>query len=137
MIRARSILHVGLLASLAWLTACSATKPSTTEHISGEVYYLQRIALPPGAVLSVKLQDTSRADAPAITLAEYNKTITQSVPLPFTLNYQRNQVKAGLSYSLSARIEYQGQLLFINTEHHPVQLGGSIDNVKLRVDPVQ
>lgn len=44
--------------------------PAPKASLDGEVFYLQRIALPPTATLSVSLQDVSLADAPAVTLAE-------------------------------------------------------------------
>jgi putative lipoprotein len=96
------------------------------------VFYLQRIALPPAATLSVSLQDVSLADAPAVTLAEQKGPVKGQVPLPFHLTYDPAQVKPGHSYSVSARIELDGKLLFITTERHTVQLNGQ-DPQPLRV----
>lgn len=53
--------------------------------ISGTVTHLERIALPPGAVLSVKLLDVSRADAPATVLAAAALPVEHQVPVPFQL----------------------------------------------------
>jgi hypothetical protein len=44
--------------------------PGSFVDISGSVSYRARIALPPDAVLVVKVQDSTRADAPALVLAE-------------------------------------------------------------------
>jgi putative lipoprotein len=39
---------------------------------------------------------------------------------------------------VSARIELNGKLLFINTEHHGVKLDGSDEQpVRIKVDPVR
>lgn len=96
---------------------------------------MQRIALPPTATLSVSLQDVSVADAPALVLDEQKGQITGQVPLPFHLSYDPAQVKPGHRYSVSARIEVDGKLLFITTEHHAVQLDGSDPQpLKIRVD---
>jgi putative lipoprotein len=52
--------------------------------------------------------------------------------------YDPAQVKPGHRYAVSARIELDGKLLFINTEHHGVMLDGSDQqSVRIKVDPVR
>ena len=58
-----------MLCCASLLAACSSQTPSTQASLDGEVFYLQRIALPPAATLSVELQDVSLMDAPAVTLS--------------------------------------------------------------------
>lgn len=102
------------------------------------MFYLQRIALPPAATLSVSLQDVSLADAPAVVLAGQKGPVKGQVPLPFHLSYDPAQVKPGHRYSVSARIEVDGQLIFISTEHHAVNLDGQDPQpLKIRVDAVR
>ena len=80
----------------------------------------------------------SLADAPAIVLAEQNSPIKGQVPLPFHLSYDPAQVKSGHRYSISARIEVNGELMFITTENHAVQLDGNDPQpLKIRVDAVR
>ena len=44
---------------------------ATTATVTGTVTYKERIALPPeGVVVTVKVEDVSRADAPAVTVGE-------------------------------------------------------------------
>ncbi len=125
-----------LCASL--LAACSSQEPAQQAQLEGEVFYLQRIALPPAATLSVSLQDVSLMDAPAVTLASQVGPIKGNVPLPFRLSYDPAQVKPGHRYALSARIKLDGKLLFVNTEHHSVLLDGSDPQpVRVKVDPVR
>lgn len=129
---------LSLLALTAMLGACQSTQSATTASLDGEVFYLQRIALPPAATLSVSLQDVSLADAPAVVLDEQKGQVKGQVPLPFHLSYDPAQVKPGHRYSVSARIELNGKLLFISTEHHAVQLDGNDPQpLKIRVDPVR
>lgn len=116
---------LSLLAISALLGACQSMQPATKASLDGEVFYLQRIALPPTATLSVSLQDVSLADAPAVLLDEHQGPVQGQVPLPFHLSYDPAQVKPGHRYAVSARIEVDGQLMFITTEHHPVKLDGS------------
>ncbi|MGC5702272.1 YbaY family lipoprotein [Pseudomonas sp. NFXW11] len=127
-----------LLAASALLGACQSMPPAAEARLDGEVFYLQRIALPPSATLSVSLQDVSLADAPALVLAEQRGPVKGQVPLPFHLRYDPAQVKPGHRYSLSARIEVDGKLMFITTEHHGVKLDGSDPQpLQLRVDAVR
>lgn len=127
-----------LLGLTALLGACHSMNPAPKASLDGEVFYLQRIALPPTATLSVSLQDVSLADAPAVTLAEQKGPVNgKQVPLSFHLSYDPAQVKPGHSYSVSARIELDGKLMFITTERHSVQLNGQDPQpLRLRVDAV-
>ncbi|PWB34558.1 hypothetical protein DCO48_05285 [Pseudomonas sp. SDI] len=121
----------------ALLAACTTAAPPKAS-LDGEVFYLQRIALPPSATLSVSLQDVSLMDAPAVTLASQNGPVKGQVPLAFHLAYDPAQIKPGHRYAVSARIELDGKLLFINTEHHGVQLDGSdVQPLRIKVDAVR
>ena len=127
-----------VLAAAALLSACQSTTPAGKVGLDGEVFYLQRIALPPSATLSVSLQDVSLADAPAVVLDEQEGPVKGQVPLPFHLSYDPAQVKPGHRYSVSARIEVNGELMFITTENHAVQLDGNDPQpLKIRVDAVR
>ncbi|MDH4562062.1 YbaY family lipoprotein [Pseudomonas sp. BN411] len=126
------ILASGLLA------ACAGQPADETRHLEGEVFYLQRMALPPAATLSVSLQDVSLADAPAVELARQNGPIQGQVPLAFRLDYDPAKVQPNHRYAVSARIELDGRLMFINTEHHSVKLDGSDPQpLRIKVDPVR
>lgn len=127
-----------MLCGVSLLAACTSNTPSHQASLDGEVFYLQRMALPPAATLSVSLQDVSLMDAPAVTLANQAGPVKGNVPLPFHLTYDPSQIKAGHRYAVSARIELDGKLLFINTEHHGVNLDGSDPQpVRIKVDPVR
>jgi putative lipoprotein len=126
---------LSFLGLTALLAACQSIQPAAKTSLNGEVFYLQRIALPPSATLSVSLQDISLADAPAVILDEHKGPVKGQVPLPFHLSYDPAQVKPGHRYSVSARIEVNGELMFITTEHHAVQLDGNDPQpLKIRVD---
>ena len=117
------------------LSACASQAP--TASVTGEVFYLQRMALPPQAVLSVTLQDVSLADAPAIELARQQGPVSGQVPLPFRLDYNPQQVDPRHRYSVSARIEQEGRLLFISTQHYSVKLDGSDQPLRIKLDPIR
>ncbi|MFI8377011.1 YbaY family lipoprotein [Pseudomonas helleri] len=130
----KKILLLGLTALLG---ACSTMNATPHATLDGEVYYLERIGLPKTATYEVSLQDVSLADAPAVTLAKQSGQIKGQIPLPFHLTYDPAEIKPGHRYAISARIENNGRLLFINTEHNGVDLNAkSLQPIRVRVNPV-
>ena len=107
-------------------------------QVTGTVTYLQRIALPANAVVSVQLVNVSRQDAPAVVLAEQTgPTNGQSPPYPFTLQYDPIQIVANNSYAVQARITVDGQLRFISTQAYwVITQGRPTANVEVVVDAV-
>lgn len=134
------LLCAGAVAMVAAGCAGRASSPLAAQQafIRGEVFYLNRMALPADAQLTVSLNDVSLADAPAKVLARQEiNTAGKQVPISFTLTYDPTQVQANHTYSISARIEQQGQLLYINTEHIRVKLDGTDpQSVRVKVDAV-
>lgn len=104
--------------------------------VTGTVFYLERMALPDGAVLTVQLADVSIADAPADVIAKETKTLTTQVPVPFSLSYDPKKIIKLHSYAVQARIEVDGKLRFINTAPYPVITNGKPTTVDIRVSPV-
>ena len=104
--------------------------------LTGRVTYLPRIALPPDAVLTVRLEDVSRADAPAGVLAEQTvATAGRQVPIPFSLSYAPDSVRARHRYAVRAEIRSDdGTLLWLSDTVHPVLTQGApSDSVEVRV----
>lgn len=105
---------------------------ATTLTLTGEVFYRERIALPPNAKLLVQLVDASRADAPAITIAE--KTLNaKSGKTPFELKVDKTKLEARNRYLFQARISVDGQLWFINDTAFPVPIEGWSEPQQIRV----
>ena len=85
--------------------------------ISGEVWYRERMALPPGAKVIVTLEDQSRADAPATIITDYTHTVDGQGPYRFRLVYDPAAIDDRMTYGLRARIEHDSKLMFTSTEH--------------------
>lgn len=106
-------------------------------QVSGQLIYLQRIALPPNAKATVQLLDVSLADAPAKVVAKQVIELeNRQIPVPFSLQIGRDKLKPRHSYSLAARIEDgSGRLLWITDSHHGVNTGqdGDIDLGDIRL----
>ncbi len=106
--------------------------------LTGTVTYLQRIALPPDAEVTVTLADVSRADAAAVTLgATTFKTGGKQVPLPYAIGYDPTRVDEKMSYAVSVRINVGGKLAWISDTRTPaLTRGAPKDSIEVRVVPV-
>jgi putative lipoprotein len=82
--------------------------------ITGDISYRERIALPDNAVATISLIDVSLADAPAQTLAQQVIDPAGQVPIGFVLDVDSEDVVSGHSYAISARIDVEGELWFVN-----------------------
>ena len=115
------------------------TKPliSSFIDISGNVSYLQRIALPPDAVLIVRIQDVSRADAPARILAEQRIELAgRQVPISFQTTVDRDLIGKRARITAAARIERGGKLLFISDKSYPAIRNGQAVPVEMTLKQV-
>jgi len=97
--------------------------------ITGSVVYRQRIALPPEAVMTVRLEDVAKADAPSEVLSEC-VSVGGQVPLPFELGVSTDSLTGNERLIVSARIESGGELLWITDTAYVV------DASNLPTDPM-
>ena len=123
------------LAGILLAAAVPATPALAAPRVMrGTVSYRERMALPPGAIVEVKLLDVSLADAPSRTLAE-TRISGRRIPARWTLRFDSHQIEPRHSYALQARILDGDRLLFITTERHSVFAGGP-DNTDIWVQRV-
>lgn len=120
---------------------CKLDKPMSggvvTNTVTGTVSYMVRMALPPTAVIEVKLQEVSLADAPAKVLAEEKITLGErQVPVPFSLTFDPAKIEQNHIYSVSARITVDGGLRFMADQSFPVITRGNPKRVELILKPV-
>jgi putative lipoprotein len=89
--------------------------------LTGTVVYREPSASPADALLTVTLEDVSRADAPAVTLGQAQFQLNgQPAPIPFSLAYPRSAVMPQAVYSARARLTQGDRLLFTTTQNNPV-----------------
>jgi putative lipoprotein len=95
--------------------------------LAGTVTYRERMALPADATIEVRLEDVSRADAPATVLAEQRTAAEgRQVPIPFELRYAADRIEANGRYGLRAQVRTSGgELMFTTTSHHAVLRDGA------------
>ncbi len=108
-------------------------------RVSGTIFYRERVALTPEAVVHVSLVDVSLADAPAEVIAE--KTIREpgQVPIHFDLEYDPGRIDPRNRYAVQARITEADRLLFttttaylVLTQGHPAELEVMVQSVPER-----
>jgi len=123
----KTVLTASIITSLLiGLAGCATTEQksakaesavNTQQHsITANVFYRQRIALPPGAQVSLVLEDVSKMDVAAEVISQQTITAVGSPPYQLGLRYNAEQIEPQHRYALRAQIELDGQLLFINTE---------------------
>jgi putative lipoprotein len=113
------------------LTAC-APMPSpemstgmTMVNVSAT--YRERIMLPPGHVLTVRIEDVSLADAPARVLAETSERLEErGPPYAVTLGFPTSQIDPRHTYAARAEIrDPSGRLVFVTDTRHAVLTNGA------------
>ena len=131
-----------LLLSALLLAGCSSpgivpAGGGTGATVTGTVAYRERIALPPTAVIKVQLVDVSRADAPAVVLGEQLiEAGGRQVPFAFEIPYDPARIDQRYTYAVQARIENDGQLLFINDQRYAVITRGAPTEVAMMLRAV-
>lgn len=123
---------VMVLAAVSSVAACAFPMPRT-ETIAGTVSYRERIAMTPSNILTVRLLDVSRADAPANEVATLSQPAANP-PMAFELPYQTTDIDESHRYTVEAIIsDGAGKNLFRNDTSYPVLTAGNPDAVNIEV----
>ena len=105
--------------------------------ITGTITYRVRMALPANAAIDVRLEDVSRADAPAAIIAEnIFAAAGKQVPIPFQLPYSPGDIQSNRRYQVRAQIMLEDKLLFVTTTAYPVLTNGAPSMVNMVLQPV-
>lgn len=110
------------------LAACAATPDMSTGTtvVNVTASYRERIMLPPGHVLTVKVEDVSLADAPAQVLAESSEALTGAPPYTVNLGFPTAQIDPRHTYAVRAEIrDAAGVLVFVTDTRHAVLTNGA------------
>jgi uncharacterized lipoprotein YbaY/heat shock protein HslJ/uncharacterized lipoprotein NlpE involved in copper resistance len=132
--------HLPIFFALVFLSACASNVPQETDSttITGKAFYRQRIAMPPEAVLSVRVEDVSRADTQSPVLTEALETFDdRQVPIEFKLQIPNTAIDTNHSYSVRAVITVNGEQRFTTTRSYPVLTRSAGNKVDLLLDAVK
>ena len=90
--------------------------------VSGTAAYRQRSAMPPEAILTVRVEDVSRADIAAPALAETTEAFGErQVPIAYSLKVPSTAIDPNGRYALRATITVGGELRFTTTRRYPIR----------------
>ena len=109
---------------------------AATKMISGNIWYRERMMPPPNAEIDVILEDVSRMDVAATVIAETDFKPVGGPPYAFSLRYDPAKIQPNMRYAMRVRIEADGQLMFINTEHIPAFVRDPGDSINIMVSRV-
>jgi putative lipoprotein len=103
--------------------------------VSGMISNVNSAAIAEGATVTVQIQDTSLADAPATVIGEQIISSPGQFPISYEVAYDPGMIIDNHSYTMSARITASdGSLLFINDTSIPVITNAnSTENVEIPV----
>ena len=120
-VRPRALLVGATALGLLALTAACA---DDERHLTGEVTYRERMALPADAVVSVRLFDPGAASVEAGTLGEEVIGDPGQVPIPFSVTYYESDVDPDGAYVVEAEITSGDETLFTTPAPVPVLTDG-------------
>ena len=92
--------------------------------------------LPPSGLVRLSLLDVSLADAPAVSLAELRLRCGGVMPINLPITFDSSLIDPRHDYALAVRIEKDGQLHYMNTSRHAVDLGTVSGTQRVTVDQV-
>lgn len=131
----RSFLAPLVLVPALMAAACSTLPESSKDMTEVQVtaLYRERIMLPPGHVLTVKVEDVSRADAPARVLAEVSQPLDgRGPPYAVTLSVPNDRIDSRMEYAARAEIrDPSGALRFTTDTRHSVLTRGAPNSVEI------
>ena len=106
--------------------------------VVGNVVANEGSLIPEGAVVTVRLDDVSLADAPATTIGEQIIQGATEFPIPFVVKYNPEEIIENHTYAMTVRIEDGvGSLYYINTTAHNVITQGNPSELDVLVEAVQ
>ena len=125
-----------LIAPLALVVSACAGMPgaeTASTQVDVTAAYRERIMLPPGHVLTVKVEDVSLMDAPARVMAETTMPLDGSAP-PYavTLSVPNARIDPRHTYAVRAEIrDPAGALRFTTDTRHSVLTQGAPNKVDI------
>jgi putative lipoprotein len=115
----------------ALMFVASAAPPTRAGVLSGEIFYRERVALPPNAVLEVSLVDVTRPGGLGDLVASVQIRPSRQVPIPFEIRFGDGDVEPRRSYAVRANIVADGRLLFASARSQRVLTQGHPDAVRI------
>lgn len=130
------VMRILATAFMALVLAQTAAFPAAAGALSGEVFYRERVALPPNAVLEVSLLDVTRPGGLGELVASVQIRPNRQVPIPFEIRFGDSDIEPRRSYAVRANILAGGRLLFVSARSHRVLTHGHPQSVRILMSAV-
>ena len=114
----------------------SAAAVAAQPVVTGEAFWRERIATPPGAVLEAVLADISRADAPAVELGRTVVDPAGNPPIRFDIQYDPLQIDPAALIAVRATVTVDGRLWMTSDTITPALTRGAGNTVELMLRKV-
>jgi putative lipoprotein len=113
------------LSALALLVSGLAAAEPEKSAVTGTIEFKEKVAFDENTKIVVLLQDTSKADAPAVKIAEQVIEKPEKAPVPFRVEYDPKKIDPRLTYTLQVSVymndkDKKPQRYFLNTTAVPV-----------------
>jgi putative lipoprotein len=135
----RKLISITLLClGIPLLAGCSMFS-SGAASVNGSVTYQQRTALPADAVLTVRIEDISQADASFEMVGEQViETKGAQVPIPYHVSYDPDKIEDKHAYGLRAYIKDGGGKFLFTSDPAVLVItnGNPTHNVEVNLIPV-
>lgn len=106
-------------------------------RITGELVYLQRIALPDDAVAIVELKPADAPDGASVTAEARIALDGRQVPVAFALEVPRGHLAAGTAYALRGGILADSQMRWLSEPVAVDVSGAAVDVGTVRLSPYE
>ena len=126
---AMTLLFVAVL-----LAACGPSEDSAQEtaapaaprtaKIKGTLSYVGEHILAPESTITIELLDTTDGEGKETVVTKKAFHMPGKSPVPYSLDYDMNQIDQQRSYGLRAEVKEQKRLMFISDQIYPVLEGG-------------
>jgi putative lipoprotein len=110
----RKIFILIILSATVALAGCG--RSTNRAAITGVIAHTHPMTLPVGYVVTIQIEDTTKADAPAKKIAEQViKSQGVELPMPFEVIYDPGKINANHTYSMRVKVEDNaGKMLYAN-----------------------
>jgi putative lipoprotein len=125
---------VSLLAAVCVAGVLLADEKGAPPRITGNVVYRERVALPPDAIIRVRLEAAPAPEMAARRVAEITiPTEGMQVPIPFALPYDAAAIHPGTKYQVRVTISSGDKTLFVTRTPYPVLTQGAPAKLEILV----
>lgn len=127
----------------AFVGACALTAMgalpvfAADQTLSGSIVKRDRMALPPTAVIDVRLMDVSKMDVAATQIAAKRMALQGQVPIAYELVYDDALIDERMTYAVQADIIVDGKTLYRTTTMTPALTHGAGQTVDVMVEQVR